>query len=43
MQIEICGGIMGVGKTLKKIRLSRNMTQGEIAAEITNQGTYSRI
>ena len=34
---------MGIGSTLKKIRLNRNMTQKQVAADIVGQGTYSRI
>ncbi len=34
---------MGFGKTLKKIRLNRNMTQEQIATGLIRQGTYSRI
>lgn len=34
---------MGIGNTLKKIRLNRNMTQTQVAAGVLGQGTYSRI
>lgn len=34
---------MGIGKTLKNIRLNRNMTQNQVAASVIGQGTYSRI
>ncbi|WP_339199235.1 helix-turn-helix transcriptional regulator [Solibacillus sp. FSL R5-0449] len=34
---------MGIGDTLKKIRLNRNMTQNQVAEGVVNQGTYSRI
>lgn len=39
----IFGGNMGIGNTLKKIRLNRNMTQNQVAAGVIGQGTYSRI
>ena len=43
MRIGILGGYMGIGDTLKKIRLNRNMTQNQVAEGIIGQGTYSRI
>lgn len=43
MQNGIFGGNMGIGNTIKKIRLNRNMTQKQIAEGIIGQGTYSRI
>lgn len=43
MRIGIFGGNMGIGDTLKKIRLNRNMTQNQVAEGVMSQGTYSRI